>query len=315
MPSVTGINDYFVWGGEDTISTLSIEGKFRQSRLYKFIGTGKSWKWEVDDDIGHGTFALSDVLGIADADLQQNNSQAWEYLYHLTSNSVYADMIVANTAFIDKVTAAVVAVGDLITVGDAHAYTDDAIDDYIADTGIDRNYVVIQNGKITAGLIDTNAIKATAGFFNDITVQGTLISADFNVAQNKGYKLSQTNGIGVAEIPLLKCANLTNIHGTDQALYCPSGLTAAYHSSNNSGIINNWVTLISALFPGNQGTGSANLVHVSGFIGSIVVDRLTVLFDSVNYPPFVSIYGYQWGSQVYSYNGLTFPTDAPTIIL
>lgn len=308
LPAVTGINNYFVWGGADTSSTLSIEGKFRQSRIYKFIGPGKAWKWEVDADVGHGVFALSDVLGIADADLETNNSQAWEYLDHLTSNSIYADMIVANTAFINRVTAGVIAAGDLITVGDAHDYTDDAIDDYIEATGITRNYVVIQNGKITAGLIDTDAIKATQGFFTDITVQGSLISADFNIASNKGYRLYQYNGVGTAEIPLLRCANLVNVHGNDQALYCSSGFKAQYCASNATSAITNWVNLVNTLMPNNLGSGSATGVHVSGVIDEHEIDRLDVIFDAVNYPPFVTIYGYRNGRQVYSYNGLVFPT-------
>ena len=117
IPSVCNINDYFVWGGADTDSTLSVEGKFKQARCYKFIGLDKAWQWEIDDDVGHGVISMSDVFSIANADLRNNNSQAWEYLDHLTSNSIYTDMLIANSAFIQQLTSEVVSVGSLITVG------------------------------------------------------------------------------------------------------------------------------------------------------------------------------------------------------
>ena len=246
IPAVTGLNNYFVWGGAEAASTLSIEGKFRQAVVYKYIGPNKAWKWEVDTDKSHGLLAMGDVFGIANADLEHNNSQAWEYLNHLTSNSIYVDMLVANTAFIEQLTSKVVTVGDLITVGDAHTYTDsaasaaqsaaeshadsaasaaqsaaqgyaddaasaaqtaaesyaddaaeaaqaaaeqaasDALDAYIEDTGISREYTVIENGKIVTGLIDTEAIKATAGFFANIHVTG---DSSFNGLLIQGTRL------------------------------------------------------------------------------------------------------------------------------
>ena len=185
IPNIAGINDYFVWGGEDTVSELSMERVFRKSRMYKFIGINKAWKWETDTDIGHSTFAMGDVLSIANADLQSNNSQVYEYLNHLTSNSIYVDLLIANQAFISKLiadqafindlTVGVIASGNLITVGDAHAYASDLLEAYIEDTGISREYTVIEKGKIVTGLIDVEAIKATAGFFTNITVTGQFI--------------------------------------------------------------------------------------------------------------------------------------------
>ena len=82
--------------------------------------------------------------------------QVYEYLNHLTSNSIYADLLIANQAFISKLaadqafindlTVGVIASGNLITVGDAHAYADEAaanaasdlLEAYIEDTGISR---------------------------------------------------------------------------------------------------------------------------------------------------------------------------------
>ena len=105
IPELLALNDYFVWGGEQTASNLSINGQFMPGRLYKYIGLDKAWKWEEDTDIGHNNIAMGDILNVADADLQNNNSNAYEYLQHLTANSIFTERLVANQAFIDKLSA------------------------------------------------------------------------------------------------------------------------------------------------------------------------------------------------------------------
>jgi hypothetical protein len=223
IPSICNINDYFVWGGADTDSTLSVEGKFKQARCYKFIGLDKAWRWEVDDDVGHGVISMSDVFSIANADLQNNNSQAYEYLDHLTSNSIYTDLLIANSAFIQQLTSEVVAVGSLITVGavdekileaegiaaddatskanaaqstaistasaDATTKANNALDAALAafvGAGNVRDHTIISGGKIISGLIDVDAIKATQGFFDNITVGG---DSQFYGLINQGTKI------------------------------------------------------------------------------------------------------------------------------
>ena len=37
-------------------------------------------------------------------------------------------------------------------------------------------------------LIDTDAIKASQGFFDDISIVGEIESADFSVERNRGYR-------------------------------------------------------------------------------------------------------------------------------
>ena len=69
------INDYFVWSGAVTDTDLTLEGKLYPGRLYKYIGPVRTWKWEQDTDVAHNNVAMSDILGIAGADLEQNNSQ------------------------------------------------------------------------------------------------------------------------------------------------------------------------------------------------------------------------------------------------
>lgn len=222
IPNSANLNDYFVWSGTNAESTLSSEGVFKQAKVYKYIGPNKAWKWEPDNDVGHSTFVLPDVLGIAGADLEHNNSYAWEYLDHLTSNSIYADMLVANQAFIELVTAGVINAGSLITVGEvndkiaaedllaqgyasdaqsaaissaasdatskangAKSYADGILADYIAATGITRNYTVIANGKIVTGLIDTETLLAQNLIMSS---GGTMKSANFALGL-EGWKI------------------------------------------------------------------------------------------------------------------------------
>lgn len=208
IPNSANLNDYFVWSGTNAESTLSSEGVFKQAKVYKYIGPNKAWKWEPDNDVGHSTFVLPDVLGIAGADLEHNNSYAWKYLDHLTSNSIYADMLVANQAFIELVTAGVINAGSLITVGEvndkiaaedllAQGYASDAqsaasnyasglLTDYINATGITRDYTVIQNGKIVTGLIDVESL-----FAEEIVISstGSIRSSNYS-ASGSGFKIS-----------------------------------------------------------------------------------------------------------------------------
>lgn len=217
IPNSANLNDYFVWSGVNAESTLSSEGVFKQAKVYKYIGPNKAWKWEPDNDVGHSTFVLPDVLGIAGADLEHNNSYAWEYLDHLTSNSIYADMLVANQAFIELVTAGVINAGSLITVGEvndkiaaedllAQGYASDAqsaasnyasglLTDYINATGITRDYTVIQNGKIVTGLIDVQSLLA-----QNITLAaaGYIKSANYNEQSGtprNGFMLDAANNL------------------------------------------------------------------------------------------------------------------------
>ena len=233
LPSVTGLNNYFTWGGAETVSALSITGKFTPATTYKFIGTNKAWKWEIDDDLGHGVIAMSDILGIAGADLEHNNSQAWEYLNHLTSNSVYTDLLIANSAFINTLTARVITAGDLITVGQAEEITDDALNEYMTATGITRDYTVIQNGKIVTGLLDASdvwakIVIAKSATFENITVTGT--STFSGTVNAKGGTFTgeevingslQLNGIMKSKFPILKveyaqCYNVRNQYFLDK---------------------------------------------------------------------------------------------------
>ncbi len=59
-----------------------------------------------------------------------------------------------------------------------------------------RDHTIISGGKIIAGLIDVDAIKATQGFFDNITVSNSTITSVCNVDKlhfNTSYSPSATN--------------------------------------------------------------------------------------------------------------------------
>ena len=105
LPSISAINDYFVWGGAVTQSDLSMDGRFLPGRVYHYIGPNKAWKWESDEDVAHNTLVLGDIMSVATSDLEQNNSLAYDYLDHLTSNTIFTSLLIANNAFIDSLVA------------------------------------------------------------------------------------------------------------------------------------------------------------------------------------------------------------------
>ena len=186
IPALSAINDYFVWSGAVTDTDLTLEGKLYPGRLYKYIGPVRTWKWEQDTDVAHNNVAMSDILGIAGADLEQNNSIAYEYLDHLTANSIFSDLIVANTALVQSLTA------------------DTAFIDALSSSSAFIN-------ELTANTAFINSIKASDGFFDNITVAGT---STFNgVVNAKGGTFTgqetingalQLNGILKSKFPILK---------------------------------------------------------------------------------------------------------------
>lgn len=147
LPVAPNIGDYFVWGGDNTPSALSYDTEFKKARTYKYIGEAKNWKYEEDKE-HYDNNVIGDVLAIANADLASNNATVYEYLEHLTANSVFTDLLIANQAIVVSLYAKLVQAG-IVTADD-----------------------IFVNGKIKANLIDTDAIKATSGFFDNITISG-----------------------------------------------------------------------------------------------------------------------------------------------
>lgn len=177
IPETANLNDYFTWAGTDhTQSSLSIEGEFKQGRTYKYVGTNKAWSWEVDEDAIHNQTALSNVLGLANADLRNNNSTVYEFLDHLTANTTYTDMLVANQAFINQIAAHIIT-ADFAKVSDIEA------GNITVPAGAVRvgSSTLVEDGKIS-----TNLLKVEDGFFNNISMTGTLKNGDFEDTGTKG---------------------------------------------------------------------------------------------------------------------------------
>lgn len=209
IPSPANIGDYFVWNAADTASTLSFENSFKKARMYIYVGPNKAWQWEADNDPSHTIIAMSDVLGIANADLQHNNSNTYEYLDHLTSNSIYTDMLIANSAFIQQLTSEIISVGSVLTVGNASPvavsgdYSDLDNRPSLKPVATSGNYSDLDNkpalkAVATSGnysdLSNKPALKpvATSGSYTDLTDKPTIPDvsnlADKDIfAQKLGY--------------------------------------------------------------------------------------------------------------------------------
>lgn len=194
IPQQSNYGDYFTWGADDTPSELSYDGKFLKARVYKFVGTKKTYQWSQDLDGGHSQVALSDVLGIASVDLERNNSTAYEFLDHLTSNTIYTNMIVSNQAFIEQLTAKAISVGNLITVGEvedkiilnesvtaSHIFEEMGFDVY-------ENHTIITNGMIRTNLIDVDNLLGTNAIFKGTLMVNKGIITDMQILGNSYFE-------------------------------------------------------------------------------------------------------------------------------
>jgi len=160
------IGDYFTYTGDNVASVLAQEGQFRQCAIYYYSGDANNWRWEKDNDSEHLVGALSDVLSVANADLNNNNSDAKEYLDHLTANSAFInDLVVGNTAFIQRLIANELIANKIQTT--------------------ELNAAMITSGKISADRID-----ATALFTQDIILKGAFYTDNYNYDTKTGFKIS-----------------------------------------------------------------------------------------------------------------------------
>lgn len=279
IPALSAINDYFVWSGAVTDTDLTLEGKLYPGRLYKYIGPVRTWKWEQDTDVAHNNVAMSDILGIAGADLEQNNSIAYEYLDHLTANSIFSDLIVANTALVDSLTS---------------------------------NQAFIS--ELTANSAFISAIKASQGFFDGITITGDIQSSDFSITYNRGYKLyKDSGGIGRAIIPILECNQIQHYSGRDTPVLAAGGLRSTYYEPTDGGYINNnWYSIFGRLWGASDKLGYAGYVHASGryqeTLASVpgTFDRMSVYRESDS----VTVRLYMFGDQVFdkTWTGTNIPS-------
>lgn len=279
IPELSAINDFFVWSGAVTDTDLTLEGKLYPGRLYKYIGPNRSWKWEQDLDVAHNNIAMSDILELANVDLEQNNSVAYEYLDHLTANSIFSDLLVVNTALVESLTSSQAFISEL-----------------------------------TANSAFIELIKASQGFFDGITITGDIQSSDFSITNNRGYKLYKDSlGIGRAIIPILQCNQIQHYSGRDTPVLAAGGLTSSYYESSLGGYINNnWYSIFGRLWGTSDKLGSSEYVHASGRFQETLAslpgtfDRMSVDRESDS----VRIKLYMFGDQVFdkTWTGTNIPS-------
>ena len=207
LPTNCRTNDFFLWAGVTTDSELSIEGKFKKARLYKYIGNLNVWQWEIDTDMLHTQLAFSDIMSLADTDLQNNNSTAWEYLDHLTSNSIFTDLLIANSAFIEDLKSEIIDVENL--------FVSEAV---VKEKGIIRsdnyNGTINSNGEITAnGTVGWAIDHNGRADFSNVNVTGTFSGRSSGVSERIALKTKGSmEGVSVTSFAELRTELLARIN-------------------------------------------------------------------------------------------------------
>ena len=96
------LGDYITYIGTDAETELIEGGRLTTSTLYEWVGksSDRLYMWKQDVMSEHCGGSLSDALAVSNESLAQNNSTAFQFLDHLTANSIFVNKLVANDAFI-----------------------------------------------------------------------------------------------------------------------------------------------------------------------------------------------------------------------
>lgn len=181
------VGDYFVWAGDDTESDDVYDGEFKKARTYYFVGPGKAWKYE-QDETHYDNAVVSDVLSIANADLMHNNSKVYEYLNHLTANSIFANLLTANQAFIST-----------LATNQAFISILKATEGFFKDIHVTGNATFEGQLNSASGIVENLLITGNSEFHGDID-SGPLLLKDENpgggtITINEGTSLSPSTAL------------------------------------------------------------------------------------------------------------------------
>lgn len=96
------LGDYITYIGTESSTDLVEGGSLTTSTLYEWVGksSDRLYMWKQDVMSEHCGGSLSDALAVSNESLAQNNSTAFQFLDHLTANSIFVNRLVANDAFI-----------------------------------------------------------------------------------------------------------------------------------------------------------------------------------------------------------------------
>lgn len=96
------LGDYITYIGTETDTNLVEGGRLTTSTLYEWVGksSDRLYMWKQDVMSEHCGGSLSDALAVSNESLAKNNSTAFQFLDHLTANSIFVNKLVANDAFI-----------------------------------------------------------------------------------------------------------------------------------------------------------------------------------------------------------------------
>ncbi len=172
LPQNNVIGDYFTWGGNEIESQLVEGGTFKPSAVYAWNGN----QWEPDSISSHVGGPLSDVLSVANDNLEKNNSTVYQFLDHLTTNTVFAKLIatnklLANEAIINSIFAKDVKATGSIRVGERYDETGKGVKENVAGAYLGSD------GILKASKAELDNVTAKGGHFEEITMSGGIYAS------------------------------------------------------------------------------------------------------------------------------------------
>lgn len=261
LPANPVLDDYFTWNGtNNTASTLCKEGSFKQGAVYRWNGE----QWEIDTDNAHMMGALTDVLSIASADLNSNNSQVVQLFQRISAQqAIINNLIVTGSALVQKLQALDIYADRFTSLDNASkGYADDAQSGAVSDvyeaTGLDElaDKTIIEGSKIKTGLIDADNI-----FSRTITMKGNnskIQTEGFVEGASSGFKIDGKNGklyinngdfsgslrcepINIIYDPYYKeLMTYTKVSTPQEVVQLVQDLQATYRASNDWESVGSW---------------------------------------------------------------------------
>ena len=185
------LGDYITYIGTESSTDLVEGGSLTTSTLYEWVGksSDRLYMWKQDLMSEHCGGSLSDALAVSNESLAQNNSTAFQFLDHLTANSIFVNRLVANDAFIKNLfvkqielqteynSDGTVKQYGVIYGGDRY----DKDGNEIAGKEEAEGFHISSSGLIKANKAVLTNIEAIGGEFENITVYGKVDATKLHI--------------------------------------------------------------------------------------------------------------------------------------
>lgn len=184
------LGDYITYIGTDAETELVEGGRLTTSTLYEWVGksSDRLYMWKQDVMSEHCGGSLSDALAVSNESLAKNNSTAFQFLDHLTANSIFVNKLVANDAFIKNLFAENIKATGSIRVGERYDENGNVVTDKEGKELDVSGAYIGGDGTLKANKAVLTNIEAEGGKFTDVNISG------FFKAKG-GYQISNLSSI------------------------------------------------------------------------------------------------------------------------